>query len=353
MQACRSILILLSMFSFPLFADPHSGHGEKAISHAPIGVMADHFHKKGEYMISVRQGYMEMSGNILNGDSLSNSDILDMPNPLGEMPANLSVVPSEMEMQMTMVGAMYAPTDSVTLMAMAMYMSKEMDLNTYQPMMDRGLLGSFTTSSSDLSDISLGALVRLQENTSSRWHGEVTLQKSVGHKEVRGLVLTPMGMEMEMILPYGMQAGDNATRLVLGVTNVKTVSDKILWGNQLRGKFVISDDDWSFGDQAELNSWLQYELNKSISFSTRLKYSYQDAVSGSNPMITAPVQTANPENYGGRELQFGLGINFLAHILPGKADRFAFEFVKPIDQDKNNLQMETDYQLIFGYQKAF
>ena len=351
MHAFRFALILLSLFSFPLFADP--GHGARAIGHAPIGVMADHYHKKGEYMISVRQGYMDMSGNILNGEGVSNADILAMPNPLGDMPANLSVVPTEMEMQMTMVGAMYAPTDSVTLMAMAMYMSKEMDLNSYQPMMGRGLIGTFSTSSSDLSDISLGALVRLQETAASRWHGEITLQQSVGDNQLRDLVLTPMGMEMEMILPYGMQAGDDAARLVLGITNVKTVSEKVLWGNQLRGKFVISDDDWSFGDQAELNSWLQYEVNQSVSLSTRLKYAYQDAISGANPMITAPVQTANPENYGGRELQFGLGINFLAHLLPGKADRFAFEFVKPIDQDKNNLQMETDYQLIFGYQKAF
>ncbi len=32
-----------------LFAD-----GERAVDHAPIGVMGDHFHKKGESMISLR-----------------------------------------------------------------------------------------------------------------------------------------------------------------------------------------------------------------------------------------------------------------------------------------------------------
>jgi hypothetical protein len=29
-----------------------------AISHAPIGVMADHFHKKGEWMVSLRVANM-------------------------------------------------------------------------------------------------------------------------------------------------------------------------------------------------------------------------------------------------------------------------------------------------------
>ena len=270
-------------------------------------------------MISVRQGYMDMSGNLLDGKSISNSQILAMPNPLGDMPANLSVVPTEMDMKMTMIGAMYAPSDRVTLMAMVMSMSKDMTLNSYQPMMGRNLIGSFSTSSSDISDISLGALIKLQETDTSRWHGEVTVQQSIGDNKAKDVVLTPMGMNMEMILPYGMQAGDDATRLVLGLTNLRTLSEKVVWGNQLRSRFVVSDNDWSFGDQTELNTWLQYALNKSVSFSSRLKVVYQDKLSGRNPMISAPVQTANPENYGGREVHFALGVNFLTHILPGKS----------------------------------
>ena len=351
MHVFKSILLFLILSSLSLTAYSDSAMG--AIDHAPIGVMADHYHKKGESMISVRQGYMDMSGNLLDGKSISNSQILAMPNPLGDMPANLSVVPTEMDMKMTMIGAMYAPSDRVTLMAMVMSMSKDMTLNSYEPMMGRNLIGSFSTSSSDISDISLGALIKLQETDTSRWHGEVTVQQSIGDNKAKDVVLTPMGMNMEMILPYGMQAGDDATRLVLGLTNLRTLSDKVVWGNQLRSRFVVSDNAWSFGDQTELNTWLQYALNKSVSFSSRLKVVYQDKLSGRNPMISAPVQTANPENYGGREVHFALGVNFLTHILPGKSDRFGLELIKPIQQEKNNLQMDTDYQFILGYQKAF
>ena len=351
MHVFKSFLLFVILSSLSLTAYSDSAVG--AIDHAPIGVMADHYHKKGESMISVRQGYMDMSGNLLDGKSISNSQILAMPNPLGDMPANLSVVPTEMDMKMTMIGAMYAPSDRVTLMAMVMSMSKDMTLNSYQPMMGRNLIGSFSTSSSDISDISLGALIKLQETDTSRWHGEVTVQQSIGDNKAKDVVLTPMGMNMEMILPYGMQAGDDATRLVLGLTNLRTLSDKVVWGNQLRSRFVVSDNDWSFGDQTELNTWLQYALNKSVSFSSRLKVVYQDKLSGRNPMISAPVQTANPENYGGREVHFALGVNFLTHILPGKSDRFGLELIKPIQQEKNNLQMDTDYQFILGYQKAF
>jgi hypothetical protein len=67
----------------------------------------------------------------------------------------------------------------------------------------------------------------------------------------------------------------------------------------------------------------------------------------------APVQTANTENYGGKEAYLGLGANFLMQLLPGEVDRFGLEVLLPLAQDKNNLQMDTDYKINFGYQKSF
>ncbi len=346
----RFLIVCFLVFSTEVFSD--SKTNSSAIDHAPIGVMADHFHNKGESMISLRYSSMKMDENIFNGNNINTEQILALPNPLGTMPANLSVVPNSMDMSMVMLGGMYAPSDNITLMAMGMFMDKDMSLSSYKPMMGRDFLGKFTTSSSDLSDIAFGALFKLKETDSSRWHAEVTLQKSLEKNELKDEVLTPMGMNMEMILPYGMQIGDDATRLVLGLTNVRNVYDKWIIGNQLRGKFVISDKDWSFGDVIELNSWIQYEINSSLSLSSRIKFIDQDSIAGSNSMIMAPVQTANPRNYGGREIQLGLGINLLTSIFPGNADRIGIEFVLPIEQDKNGLQMETDYQFIVAYQRS-
>ncbi|MEL7113935.1 MAG: transporter, partial [Pseudomonadota bacterium] len=47
-----------------LSAAAHEGDGGMvtyATDHAPIGVMADHRHKKGEWMFSYRYMYMDMS----------------------------------------------------------------------------------------------------------------------------------------------------------------------------------------------------------------------------------------------------------------------------------------------------
>jgi hypothetical protein len=347
----KFLILTLLLFAVYSHADIHSN--SRAIDHAPIGVMGDHYHKQGEAMFSIRHSYMTMSKNTFNGDSISTQDILAMPNPLGNMPSNISVVPTDMVMSMTMIGGMYAPTNKITLMAMGMFMSKDMDLNSYQPMMGRDLVGTFSTSSSDMSDLSLGALIKMQESEISRWHGQISLQKSVGSNDVTGEVLTPMNMKMNMTLPYGMQPSDRGSKLVMGITNVTQLGEKWVLGNQLRKKITLSYDDWAFGDQTELNSWIQYEFNQVVALSSRLKITHQGKISGNNPMIMAPVQTANPENYGGKAAYFGLGVNFLTTLFPGAVDRFAMEIIRPLAQEKNGLQMISDYEINFGYQKSF
>ena len=340
--------------------DEHMMREEHGMDHAdhmmmhdpyPVGVMGS-LHHEG-FMFSVKHGRMSMEGNILGGDNIATADILQMPNPLGSMPANLSVVPECMDMNMTMVEGMYAYSKNVTFMLMGTFMSKDMALNTYAPMMNRDLLGQFNTSSSDLSELTFSTLFRIAQHGSSQWHGEVAYQKSVGANDQKDMVLTPMNMMMEMVLPYGMQSGDGASRLILGITNTRKINEKLTWGNQLKRNTVLNDKDWSYGNRTELNSWLQYPLNETVNLSSRLKFVSQGAISGNSPLISAPVQTANPANYGGEELHLGFGANLKFNIFPGGNDVLGIEILTPLMQDKNNLQMKTDYQVIVGYQKSF
>ncbi len=370
-------LILLSILV--LFSNNLSA---SAISHAPIGVMADHFHKKGEWMVSLRVTQMEMKKNILNGESISNDEILKQPNPYAtmsmmmknsestsmmngipmkvkdhphssvmKMPMNLSVIPQKMTMKMIMFGAMYAPSDKVTLMGMAMFNDKEMALDTYQGMMQRKYLGSFETSSSDLSKVSFSTLYNLHDSDDSRWHLIFGLEKSIGENSEKGMVLTPMNMKSSITLPYGMQSSDSAFRLITGVTNVRSIKDFIL-GNQLLVKQVIDKKDWNYGDEFEYNIWLQGAFSQTASYSIRLNYKDQDSIDGRDKKIMAPVQTANPFNYGGDVLSLGLGLNKVLDLFGGKhKDRFSFEIIKPIDQNKNGLQMKNDLTIQIGFQK--
>ena len=371
-------LLLIALFALPL-----NIFAANAIHHGPIGVMADHFHKKGEWMVSLRFANMEMKKNILNGNSISIEDILKQPNPFTKIPmmmknsesmlaihevpskisdhphstsmkipANLSVIPKKMTMRMIMLGAMYAPSDKLTLMGMAMFNDKEMMLDTHQAMVARNYLGSFETSSSDLTKISFSALFNLHDIESSRWHAIFGLEKSLGENSEKGLVLTPMNIKTFITLPYGMQSSDKALRLITGITNVRLIGGFVI-GNQLLVKKVIDEKDWNFGDELEYNIWLQGSFNDRASYSFRLNYNNQDSIDGFDKTIMAPVQTANPLNYGGEIINFGIGINVISNIFVGRyKDRFAFEIIKPIDQNTNGLQMKDDLTIYFGFQKS-
>ena len=253
---------------------------------------------------------------------------------------------------MLMLGGMYAPTDEVTLMFMTMFMDKSMNLNTYHAMM-RNNIGSFNSSSSDLSDLSFSALVNINEQDKSRWHAEIGLKFSVGDKNEKGKVLTPMNTNMEMVLPYGMQSGDDSVALVVGFTNLYTLSDEHTFGNQIRFFRNISSEEWHYGDKTYFDSWYQYSVSRNFSISSRLRLNHQQDISGFDSNIKAPVQTSITSNYGGFTAELGLGFNFLTQIFPGSEDRLALEIINPIINEKNGLQMKDKTQIVFGFQKSF
>ena len=103
-------------------SDGHS-HAAGPDGHAPIGVMGDHMHKAGEWMLSYRFMRMNMEGNRIGNNSVSPEDIVTtVPNRFfgnPNQPPTLRVVPTQMTMNMHMFGVMYAPSDVITLMAMA------------------------------------------------------------------------------------------------------------------------------------------------------------------------------------------------------------------------------------------
>src|SRR6056297_2085707 len=92
----------------------------RADGHAPIGVMGDHIHKTGEVMLSYRFMHMDMSGYRSGTNGLSPEQVAATPNRFFGMPGqppNIRIVPTSMTMDMHMFGAMYAPSDRLTLMA--------------------------------------------------------------------------------------------------------------------------------------------------------------------------------------------------------------------------------------------
>lgn len=322
----------------------------KADSHAPIGVMGDHIHGKGEWMLSYRYMSMSMEDNLQGDDSISPEEIATtLVNPYAG-PPTVRVVPVDMTTQMHMFGLMYAPSDTITLMAMVNYLEKEMDHITFMGTTGTTRLGTFTTEASGVGDTKLAMLWGLFNNGTSKLHLNIGLSLPTGDIEESGTVLTPMNTEADLRLPYAMQLGSGTFDLEPGVTYTG-YANRLSWGGQYMASLRLSenDEDYTLGDIHKLSAWGGYRLADWVGGSLRISYRDEGEIDGRDELIGAPVQTANPDNYGGERIDLGLGFNFVTH----SGHRFAFEYEVPIQQDLNGVQMEMQSMLTLGYQYAF
>ncbi len=81
---------------------------------------------------------------------------------------------------------------------------------------------------------------------------------------------------------------------------------------------------------------------------------WQDNVVGADPSLDpAVVPTADAHLRAGRRLDIGLGANFMLPSGPLAGHRLAVEFGRPLIQWLDGPQLETDWMLIVGWQKAF
>ena len=169
----------------------------------------------------------------------------------------------------------------------------------------------------------------------------------MGKSDLQGQALTPMGTYNSIFLPYGMQIGDKSNSALSAITYTKTFG---LWkiGGQLKSKLNIESDLWNFGDSYEANLWTQRDINNKSAWSLRLKFQDIQPVDGFNQNINAPVQTANPLNYGGQTIDLGIGIN----IMLSKGS-IGLEAYRPISTDLNGPQMGMNWGMQAGYHLSF
>jgi hypothetical protein len=266
------------------------------------------------------------------------------------------VVPEEMTMQMHMVGGMYGLTDRVTLMAMGMYMTKEMDAITFQGPMGTTRLGEFTTEVSGFGDVTLGAIFGLDDGATPHSQVNAALMVSLptGSLDETDEVLTPMNTRNTVRLPYGMQPGSGTVDLKPSLTARQRFGDWSI-GGQLAGVFRLNENDEGYarGDSLAATAWAAYEFTPSLSVSGRVKAQSVEKVDGIDPNIMAPTQAANPDFYGGDTVEALLGINLVGNSGALSGHRLGVELGLPVYRNLNGPQMETDLTLTVGWQKAF
>jgi hypothetical protein len=359
-KTAAAVALLVAASASPALSHDGIDHSApapiRADGHAPIGVMGDHMHKEGEIMFSYRYMRMEMSDVRDGTDDLSTADVLATPNRFFGMPmqpAGLRIIPTEMTMEMHMVGAMYAPTDYLTLMVMGMYVEKDMDHITFNPM-GTAQIGGFTTNTRGLGDTRLSGLIRLHEDGNEKAHLNLGVSLPTGSITEEDTIFTPMGMTQRVRLPYPMQLGSGTVDVLPGITYQNRVGD-VSFGGQASAtiRSTRNDEGYKLGDTGEITAWGAYQFAPWISASARVKGQTIGKIDGRDTRIMGPVQTADPDNHGGRFIEAGLGLNLVGQDGYLRGQRIAIEATAPVHQDLNGPQMKRDWTLTVGWQYAF
>ncbi len=304
--------------------------------HAPISVMADHMHGKGEWMFSYRYMYMNMEDLKQGADDASFDDAL----------ADYMVTPTKMPMNMHMLGAMYAPGDKLTLMVMLNYLGLEMDHVTRMG-------GTFTTEASGFGDIQLSGLYQLVNQNRQTVHGQLGISIPTGSVTESDVI--PASAPSEVELPYPMQIGSGTFDTNLSLTYLGQ-AETVSWGSQLRGvfRFGKNDRDYRYGNRYSLNNWFAVKASDWFSLSVRLEGLLVDDIDGADPNLNPlMVITADTNNSGGDYINSGIGFNTYVPNGPLKNLRLAFEFGIPVYQNLNGIQLKNKETLTFGAQYSF
>jgi len=313
-----------------------SEKGHNYFFHAPIGVMGDHIHKKGGLMASYRYMIMDMQQNY-DGDSR----ISDAAARAGYM-----MVAQDMQMQMHMLGVMYAPTDKLTLMLMSNY--KDMSMTMANPAGVQSVMKS-----SGWGDVTLSAYYSLYKKRTSSAHFGLGLSIPTGSIDEK--------MANGMRMGYPMQLGSGTWDLKPSITWLGT-SGGWSYGSQANAVIRLGENDhgYSLGDRVSLTGWVSHHLSDWSSVSLRLTGSAWGNVDGRDdqmpvipmgPLAGNPMAAVvDPSARGGKRIDLALGFNLWS---TEHGTRFAVEGGVPLYQNLDGPQLGIDWFMTLGLQVAW
>lgn len=312
--------------------------GARPGDHAPIGVMADHTHVPGEWMVSYRYMRMRMNGMRDDDDRVGANRVLE----------SFPVTPIRMEMEMHMFGVMYAPIERLTLALMLPYVRSEMDHRLRDGR-------RFTTRSDGLGDIRALGLIELVAERDHRLHAQLGFSFPTGSITEQDRL--PASGNTTVRLPYPMQIGTGTYDFLPGLT-YRGQRNAYSWGAQARGEIRLHENHAGYrvGNQYAVTGWGALELTEWVSTSLRLEwqqslnYRGREESASVNPSV---VPTADPGRQASARLDALLGLNFIMPAGPLAGIRLAIEAGLPAYQRLDGPALETDWTLTTGVQYAF
>ncbi|GAA4442151.1 transporter [Bremerella cremea] len=306
-------------------------------THAPAGLMGDHVHHQGEYMIEYKFRKVFMDGNRFGTQRVSDVEALDVTG------IPFMATPTRMDMNMHMIHFMYGATDNVTLYIMPMWMEMTMD-----HLRRNGT--TFSTYNSGMGDLPFGALILLHDTDTTDLIFNFGMSAPTGNIHGTTTSASPVGAETQM--PYPMQLGSGSFAFRPGIT-FKKYWEMASMGTQLQTNLPIGENyrDYKVGNEYKLNWWYAQRVTEPLAFTFRTEALWRENYSGDGDPQLNPnmISTARTDMRGG--FWFNLGFGAIYQFCDGS--RLNCEMVLPISQDLDGVQLETDFELFASWSKSW
>ena len=298
----------------------------------PINVLGNHTHLKGEIMVGYSYMYTDFGHNQNGTRDVSEAEVLQ----------SYPVVHTHMTMQMHMIDLMYAPSDTLTLMAMIPF--EQMTMEHLTRTGERP-----TAYSSGLGDLEFMALVNLLGNP--RTMGQRLVLNAGLSVPTGSIDQTQDGKQLE----YTMQLGSGTVDLLPGLTYLGE-SENFDWGAQVLGvvRLGSNNNQYRLGDGYRISAWTQMKVFNWFGPSARLDWHGWGNIAGADPSMDParnPAFDANKQ--AGERLDFLLGVNFYIPHGPLKGNRFSVEGGIPLYQNIAGPNIAVDWMISFGWTYSF
>lgn len=326
--------------------------------HPAAGLMNEHTHDGGEFMIGLRYTRGRHAGSSQAGsDSISDADILA---------AGYTVKAQEMTMDMVMLDLMYAPNDKLTLMVMPHWMRHEMTMTGIDPMntgtgaMDMGGMEmghdhaglpfgqSMTHSTRGFGDTLVSASYRLANTPKFKAHVTLGVWAPTGKADRKN----PDGT----FVHYMMQSGSGTWDVEPSIT-VSGRSGMVGWGVQASYRWrteSANESGFAFGDKAQASGWLSYLVDDGFSLTSRVTLEHEGQVLGHyNGPHNHRTPADRQENYGGDTLLVGLGANVALPFGGHERPQVGVELGVPVYQKLNGIQLPEDWRASISLSRTF
>ncbi|MEO1882370.1 MAG: DUF3570 domain-containing protein [Methyloprofundus sp.] len=266
--------------------------------------------------------------------------------------------PSDMNMTMSMLNIMYAPTDWLNLMLMPQFVSKSMHIRELEgrppPSLDvhehTGIGGHET---GGVGDTLFGALVDIWNQPGHEVHMGLMFSAPTGavDLEFRRIARTDGGL-----IHFGMQLGSGTWDFLPSVTYNGMYADWS-WGAQLSGTVRMQEENRSgyrLGNIFQATTWGNYNITPWLSASLRGVYTWQDSIHGDYNGFNAGAGPMDyPDNYGGSFWDVGFGLT--ARVVKGDlvGNSVSFEWLQPAGDDFKGYQLARDGALSVTWNFSF